>query len=66
MKAKLLATASTVDGITEMVNRYWYSDNYRVNPDTLEIEHPSKAVSGYQIRLAKGRYRFECIPSMKD
>lgn len=66
MKPRLLATAATVSGIAEMVNRYWYSENYRVNPETLAIEHPEKTITGYQIRLAKGRYRFECIPAMKD
>lgn len=59
MKPKLLATSDTIDGITSMINRYWYSSSYRVNPETLVIEHPSNDTSGYQVRLHKGRYRFE-------
>jgi hypothetical protein len=58
---RLLATAANVDGITEMVNRFWYSDSYRVNPDSLVIEHPSRTVTGYRVRLLRGRLRFESV-----
>ena len=63
MKNKLLATASTIQGITEMVNKYYYSEGYSVDPDTLRINHPTKDVnSKVQIVHKKGRYRLESKP----
>ena len=33
----LLASAGTVEGIEKLINRYFYSTTWRVNPETLEI-----------------------------
>ena len=59
-KAKLLATSPTIEGITEMLNKYYYSEGYSVDPDTLRINHPTKDVNDeIQIVHKKGRYRLE-------
>lgn len=58
-KRVLLASSPDINGIQSCVNRYFYSDNYRVNRETLSVEHPSCPVSDLHIRLVKGRYRFE-------
>ena len=59
MTPRLLATSPTLDGIASMINRFWYSESYTVNPVTLAIEHPARTVDGYHVRLYRGRYRFE-------
>ena len=62
MKGTLLATAPTVAGITEMINKFYYSTQYMVNPETLAIEHPSKIPGGVQVVKRGNRYRFEMVP----
>lgn len=57
----LLATAGTIDGIQKMINKFWYSDRYTVNYETLAIEHPEKTPENYTVRLKAGRYRFESV-----
>lgn len=60
MAARLLASSPTLPGITAQINKFWCSDAYTVNPETLAIEHPSKTVNpSVRVRLARGRYRFE-------
>lgn len=55
----LLATSGTIDGIEKLIRRYWYSDAYSVNRETLAIEHPARVPEGFTVRLSRGRYRFE-------
>ncbi len=60
-KPRLLASSPTLDGITALVNRFWCSSRYTVNPSTLAIEHPENQMTDYRITLKSGRYRFESI-----
>lgn len=60
--SKLLASAPTLSGIEDSVNRFWCSDKYRVDPETLIITHPERAApEGVRIIKKAGRYRFEMI-----
>lgn len=62
MKPTLLASSPTVDGIQTMLNRFYYSTHWRVDPETLAISHPSKDVTGrLRVVLKRGRYRLEQI-----
>ena len=58
MKKRVLATAPTIERITEYVNDYFYSNKCTVNPDTLKIEHPTKKLTGYSIKKTGDRYQF--------
>ena len=67
MVAKLLASSGSVEGIQGLINRFWATNRYTVDPQTLEIGHPDpdRAASvrrRYRVTLRKGRYRFECVP----
>lgn len=55
----LLSSAPTLKSIEEAINDYWCSETYRVNPETLEISHPTKKIEGFRVVKIKGRYRFE-------
>lgn len=58
----LLASSNTIAGITQMVNKFWYSEAYTVDPTTLRICHPEKDVNAkVRIVKVKNRYRFESI-----
>lgn len=60
MKPKLLATGADLAGITKMINRFWCSKGYTVDPETLEIKNPSfPTPKGYSVTRYKGGYRFE-------
>lgn len=63
MKSNLLASAGTLQNIEGLINRFYCSDSYRVNPETLAIEHPSGRVP-WGVRVVKKgrRYRFEMVP----
>jgi hypothetical protein len=55
----LLATAGTIENIEKLINRFWCSEYYAVNRETLAIEHPQIDTRGFTVRLSRGRYRFE-------
>ena len=60
MSKVLLASSPTLDGITGLLNRYYYSDQYSIDPETLKILHPTKDVNNsIKIVKKKGRYRLE-------
>jgi len=57
---KLLASADTIEALEKLINRYWFSEFYRINRETLAIEHSQvQPPEGYRVVLKKGRYRFE-------
>lgn len=59
-RTNLLASAATVDGITAMVNRFYVSTAYTVDPTTLDIVHPDRpAPRGVRVIQKGKRYRFE-------
>ena len=58
MKKQLLASSVTIDGMTEMINSYFYSKKYSLTND-LKITHPDKGeISGYFVERKKGRIRW--------
>ncbi len=59
LKVHLLASSGSIKGIQELINRYWYSEKYTINPETLAIEHPTRVPEGYRVTYVRGRYRFE-------
>lgn len=59
---QLLASAGTIENITKLINRYFYSDSYTVNPSTLAIENPNRTPpAGFRVIAKRGRYRFELL-----
>lgn len=60
-KGLLLASAGTVEGIEELINKYFYSTAWRVNPQTLQVwnEERGKALYGFRVVKKGRRYRFE-------
>jgi hypothetical protein len=60
METTLLASAASLAGIERAVNEFWCSTKYRVNPDTLAIEHPERPVpAGVRVVMKGQRFRFE-------
>ena len=62
MKKQLLATSATKEGMTKMINEYFYSEKFRLTED-LEIIHPDKTDINdrYGVERKKGRFRFYMI-----
>jgi hypothetical protein len=59
---QLLASSGTIEGIEQMVRKFWLSDAYTVNRETLRIEHPTKDMNSKVRIVRKGRrYRFETL-----
>ena len=59
----LLASSPTLDGISKLINRYFYSSNWLpvpVDSKTWQIKDMGnlKIIEGYLITKKKGRYRF--------
>ena len=57
----LLASAGTVEGVEKLINGYFYSTAWRVNPETLEVwnEKLGKTLDGFRVVKKGRRYRFE-------
>ncbi|PWC91942.1 hypothetical protein [Azospirillum sp. TSO5] len=64
MTSQLLASAPSIRQIEESINKFWCSDKYRVDPETLEITHPDrKTPEGVRVIKKGKRYRFEMTSS---
>lgn len=62
MKPKLLASAQTLEKITTLINQFWYSTSYTIDPETLQIQHPTRTPpAGFQITKQGSRFRFERV-----
>lgn len=65
MKTKLLASSASLEGITRLVNHYYFDENrYTVNMDdgTVFDTRDQRIKQNVIVRKVSGRYRFE----MKD
>ncbi|WP_066904592.1 hypothetical protein [Mycolicibacterium houstonense] len=64
MSGRLLASAPTVEAIQAVVRRFWMSDQWQVDPVTLELSHPdrdpAKPIMARVVKQGR-RYRFEAI-----
>ncbi len=61
-KRNLIASAATVEGIEREVRRFWASDRYSVDHETLRILHPEKDMNDVcRIVEHRGRFRFERV-----
>ena len=56
-----LATASTLEGIEKLINRYFYSTSCKVNPETFEITNSKGKISNVKVEKKKGRFIFKSI-----
>lgn len=70
LRSQLLATSATLEGIQKLINEFYYSSDsgYFVDPNTLEIKHKSKDVTGKLgtiVFKTKRGYRFELEESPK-
>jgi hypothetical protein len=62
MKATLISSSPTLSGAVKAINEFFFSTSYTVDPESLEILHPTKNIGQwYRVRLYRGRYRFESI-----
>jgi len=67
-KGKLLASAPSLDGIKEMIGKYWYSKEIvlqKTSDDTWSVANGKGLQKGYKVVLKGGRYRFEEVPETK-
>jgi len=53
-----LATSATKEGVTLMINKFWYSTNYSVNFETGQIAGLKGVMNGFKVVQSKGRYIF--------
>lgn len=64
--SKLLASSSNIEGITQIINAYFYSEDIYLeskNKNTWILKNKKKPEKEYsfQVILKGGRYRFEMI-----
>jgi len=58
MKTKY-ATSPTIEGITKLINQFYFSTTFKVNPVTFEISNKNGVItSGVKVEFKKGRYIF--------
>lgn len=60
-KPVLLTSSPTLDGILEMVRKYYYSPNCQlveVSPDNYVVHNSNGKIEDVYVKLHKGRYRF--------
>ena len=57
MKTKL-ATSTTLAGIEKLINQFYYSTTYKVDPVTLEISNSKGINNSVKVEFKKGEYVF--------
>lgn len=57
-KMKTLASSPTIGGIEKMINEYFYSTSYRVDPETLEVSNSTGKRPDLVVKKEGGRYKF--------
>ena len=58
MKTKY-ATAGSIEGIEKLINKFYYSTSYKVDPDTLQISGKNGILNnGVKVEFKKNRYIF--------
>jgi len=57
-KMKTLASSPTIGGIEKMINEYFYSTSYRVDPETLEVSNSTGKRADLVVKKEGGRYKF--------
>lgn len=55
---RLIAAASTLPELEQMINKFFFSDKYKIS-DNLEILHPTKVLKYHRVISKGNRYRFE-------
>ena len=53
-----LATSPTLKGIEELINKYFYSTSFKVDPKTFEITNSKGPVNSFIVEKKKGRFIF--------
>ena len=53
-----LATAPTLTGIEGMINKYFYSTTFKINPETLELTNSKGMVNYFTVEKKKGKFIF--------
>ena len=65
---QLLASSPTLDGIKDIVSKYYYSSNIRLDrmgdTNLYEVSNAKGKINGVKVEFSKGRYRF--LSTMKD
>ena len=54
-----LATSPTLKGIEELINKYFYSTSFRVDPKTFEITNSKGKVNNFIVEKKKGIFIFK-------
>jgi hypothetical protein len=67
-QSKTLATAQTLERLQRYVNEFWYSENYRIDPETLALyvdrgESRAPAPQGFNVERWRTGYRFVQVRS---
>lgn len=53
------ATAGSIEGIEKLINKFYYSTSYKVDPDTLQISGKNGILNnGVKVEFKKNRYIF--------
>lgn len=54
--------AGSFEYVQRAIRRYWCSDNYSIDPETLRIMHPNKGMNGtHAVRRYRDGYVFERV-----
>ena len=63
MKATLLGSSTTLDGIKSVIAKFYYSekDLIAIAPNEWQIIGKNGVINDMRVILKKGRYRFESI-----
>lgn len=61
---KLLGSASSEEGIINLINKFWYTNSVKLEPidnKSWKVHNSKGVVNGFIVKLKSGRYRFESI-----
>ena len=61
-KEWLIGSATDVEGVERLVNEFYYSTSYKVDPQTLKVTNSkTETEAPIKVKLHKGRYKIYSI-----
>jgi hypothetical protein len=58
MNTKPICSSATIEGLERLINEYFYSTSYKIDPTTLQVSSKAGKLDSYIVVYDRGRYKF--------
>ena len=55
---KKLASSNTIEGLEVLINKYFYSTSYKINPNDFTLSNNKGINNNFEVKFIKNKYVF--------